>query len=60
MTVSSFAHIVNGYGTWADRQTQDHWDDRGLAASSGLEPITNGLGRSHDMTIVFREVIRFY
>ncbi|MFI8438978.1 hypothetical protein ACIGJO_35710 [Streptomyces sp. NPDC079020] len=50
MTISSFAHIATGYGTGSERFVQRWLDNDGIIAADGV-------GRSHDMTIVFRVVM---
>jgi hypothetical protein len=49
MTMSSFAHIVTGYGTSRDRAVQ-RYDNDGIIA-------LDHAGTSHYMTITFRTVI---
>jgi hypothetical protein len=49
MTMSSFAHIVTGYGTKADKVVQ-RYDHDGVVAAFGA-------ARSHYMEITFRVVI---
>jgi RHS repeat-associated protein len=54
MTMSSFAHIVTGYGTAADRVVQ-RYDHDGIIAT---RPFTSGTaGQSHFMSITFRVMI---
>ncbi|MFF3315432.1 RHS repeat domain-containing protein [Streptomyces sp. NPDC003035] len=57
MTASSFAHIATGYGTPSERFVKRWIDYDGIIASRALG--SNGMMRSHDMTITFRTVVYF-
>ncbi|TXS34511.1 RHS repeat-associated core domain-containing protein [Streptomyces sp. ms191] len=57
MSASSFAHVVTGYDTPADRFVKRWVNYDGIVASRVLG--SNGMFRAHDMTITFRTEVYF-